>query len=120
MEKVYIISRYRAKTSRQQEFNLGVARYFARQVVKEDKLPIVPHIYFTQFMDDSDEDERKCGLSLGIHALKQCDEFLLVVIDGNISEGMQKEIEVVLRLGIPGRIVCLTRRDVIECIKNTV
>ena len=85
MKKVYIISRYRAKTKRQQDFNTVVAQFFARETVLSGKMPIVPHIYFTQFLDDEDEDERECGLWLGIHALRQCDEFLLVVIDGKIA-----------------------------------
>lgn len=119
MKKVYIISRYRAKKERQQEFNIAVAQYFARQTVFDGKLPIVPHIYFTQFLDDSDEDERECGLGLGIHALRHCDEFLLVVIDGIISEGMRAEIAEISRLKIPGRIVTLTRKEFITLVKNS-
>lgn len=119
MEKVYIISRYRAKNHRQQEFNTTVAQFFARKTVIEDKIPIVPHIYFTQFLDDSDERERECGLELGLHAIRECDEFLLVVIDGIISDGMQAEIKEVSRIGLPGRIVTLTKREIIELVKNS-
>ena len=113
---VYICSPYSGDT----EKNIENARKYSRFAVDCHYLPITPHIYFTQFLDDSNEAERECGLGLGIHALKQCDEFLLIVIDGKVSEGMQNEIEVVSRLGIHGRIVCLTRREVIERIKNTV
>lgn len=118
MEKVYIISRYRARSKRQQEFNVVVAQYFARETVLSDKIPIVPHIYFTQFLDDEDERERDCGLGLGLHALRHCDEFLLVVIDGIISEGMRAEIAEVSRLGMPGRIITLTRKEFIQRIKK--
>ena len=118
MKKVYIISRYRAKTKRQQDFNTVVAQFFARETVLSGKMPIVPHIYFTQFLDDEDEDERECGLGLGIHVLRQCDEFLLVVIDGIISEGMRAEIAEVSRLGMPGRIITLTRKEFIQRVKK--
>lgn len=119
MKKVYITSRYRAKKEKQQEFNIMVAQYFARETVLEGKLPIVPHIYFTQFLDDSDADERECGLGLGIHALRHCDEFLLVVIDGIISEGMRAEIAEISRLKIPGRIVSLTKSEIVKMINNS-
>lgn len=118
MEKVYIISRYRAKSIRQQEFNIAVAQYFARETVIADKIPIVPHIYFTQFLDDEDERERECGLGLGLKALRECDEFLLVVIDGIISEGMRAEIAEVSRLGMPGRIITMTRKEFIQRVKK--
>lgn len=119
MEKVYIISRYRAKEERQQKFNVAVAQYFARQAVFDGKLPIVPHIYFTQFLDDSDADERGRGLDLGMHAIRHCDEFLIVVIDGILSEGMKAEIAEVSRLKIPGRIITLTRKEFVEMVKNS-
>ena len=118
MDKVYIISRYRGVNNRQQEFNVAVARYFAREAIIDNKIPIVPHIYFTQLLDDSDEAERAYGLELGIEALRQCDEFLLVIIDGIISDGMKAEIAEISRLGLPGRIVSLTKREVTERIRK--
>ena len=116
MKKVYIISRYKAITEGQQEFNIAVAQYYARQTVFEGKLPIVSHIYFTQFLDDFDKEERKRGLDLGIRALHGCDEYLLVIVDGIVSEGMRAEIDEVSKLKMPGRIVTTTRKELSEMI----
>lgn len=117
MEKVYIISRYQAPTERGREFNRQVARYFCKQIINEGKAPVAPHLFYTQFLDDDLELERMTGLAMGIFELRQAQEFLLVVIDGIISEGMRREIEEVSRLGISGRIVCMTRQEIREVMK---
>ena len=43
--------------------------------------------------------------------------FLLVIIDGVISDGMRGEIAEIGRLGIPGRIVCMTHRAIEDAMK---
>lgn len=117
MDKVYIISRFRAEEHKQQEFNKAVARYFCRQIVNEGKVPVAPHIFYTQFLDDSYPKDRMHGLKLGIWELRNAQEFLLVIIDGVISEGMRNEIEEVSRLGLPGRIVTMTQKEITEAMK---
>lgn len=117
MDKVYIISRYRADRPKQREFHKNVARYFCRVIIDEGKVPVAPHIYYTQFLDDNYPDDRECGLGLGIWELHNSQEFLLIVIDGIISEGMQNEIMEVSRMGIPGRIVCMTEQEIKEAMK---
>lgn len=117
MERTYIISRYRAKTEKEQEFNRNVARYFCRKVLDEGNVPVAPHIFYTQFLDDSFPDERKQGIELGLWELKNSQSFLLVIIDGVISDGMRGEIAEIGRLGIPGRIVCMTHREIEDAMK---
>lgn len=114
MKKVYIISRYRAFTERGREFNRKVARYFCRKVVLEGKQPIAPHLYYTQFLDDGDERERRIGTQMGIKELREADEFLLILIDGKISEGMYAEIREATKEGKRGRIICMTRKEIEE------
>ena len=117
MDKVYIISRYRADTQKQLEFNKEVVKHFCRAIIDEGNVPVAPHIYYTQFLDDNYPIERETGLSLGLWELRNSHEFLLVVIDGIISEGMQNEIKEVSRLGLPGRIVCMTQQEMKEALK---
>ena len=117
MDKVYIISRYRADSEKQRKFNIAVARYFCKAIIDEGKVPVAPHIYYTQFLDDNYPDDRECGLKLGLWELQNSQEFLLVVIDGIISEGMRGEIEEVSRMGLPGRIVCMTEAEIKEAMK---
>lgn len=117
MDKVYIISRYRAFTERGMEFNRKVARYFCRQVILEGKIPVAPHLFYTQFLDDSQENERQIGIDIGIKELCEADEFLMVIIDGQISEGMQREIRQALEDKKRGRVVYMTRKEIREVIR---
>lgn len=111
MNKCYIISRFRGDTIEEVDFNIRVAQHFCRETLFENKIPIAPQIYYTQFLDDDDADERKLGMLLGKSALNECDEFLLVVVDGKISSGMRAEIEEAGRLKVPGKIVCLSSSE---------
>ena len=54
---VYVCSKLRGNVEENQE----KVKQYCRQVVDEGNLPIAPHIYFTQFMDDNNESERKKG-----------------------------------------------------------
>ena len=77
MDRVYIISRYTGKTPEEIKFNEQVCRYFCRQVAKQGKRPVAPHLFYTQFTDDNDPQEREQGLRFGIADLDECDEFLV-------------------------------------------
>lgn len=116
MDKVYIISRYRAFTESGMEFNRRVARYFCRKVALEGKIPVAPHLFYTQFLDESQEKERQIGLDIGLKELREADEFLLIIIGGRISEGMRREICQAARDGMRGRVVYMTRKEIREVI----
>ncbi len=116
MDKVYIISRYRAFTERGREFNRKVARYFCRQVVLEGNIPVAPHLFYTQFLDEDQEKERQIGLDIGLKELREADEFLLIIIGGQISEGMRREICQAARDGMRGRVVSFTHKEIREVI----
>ena len=63
-------------------------------------LPIAPHVYFTQFLDDSDPCERRMGIVAGMELLEQCSEVWVFGME-NPSAGMKKEIAKANELGIP-------------------
>lgn len=115
-DKVYIISRY-SGTAKEVAFNKKVARYYCRKLVAEGKVPIAPHLYYTQFLDDQFEDDRNKGLDLGLLALQECQEYMAVIVDGIISRGMSGELEEAKVLGLPGHIVNVTKREIKELMK---
>ena len=117
MERVYIISRYRADTHKEQEFNLEVARHFCRKIIDEGNIPVAPHLYYTQFLDDSYPKDRELGLSLGLQDLRKADRFLMVVGDGQVSEGMKGELIEASRYGIYGEIITVTKENISEEMK---
>lgn len=117
MDRIYIISRYRAEDAEELEFNKKVARHFCREIIEEGNVPVAPHLYYTQFLDDNNPDDRAAGLMLGISDLCESKEYLLVIVDGVISDGMKGEIEEVAKLGMKGRLVALTRQEAEDLIK---
>ena len=117
MDKIYIISRYRAETEEELELNKKVARHFCQEIIEEGNVPVAPHLYYPQFLDDNDPEDRSLGLRLGIRDLRESKEYLLVIVGGEISEGMAGEIEEIGRLGMKGRIVSMTKQEAEELVK---
>ena len=109
MEKVYIISRYSAKTWHERRFNKEVTKYYCRRIAEAGKRPVAPHLFYTQFMDDDDPKARRLGRDFAIKDLDECDSFLLVIVDGVISSGMRGEIEHVTRTGKRGRLMAISK-----------
>jgi hypothetical protein len=95
-KKVYICSPYRGHSEQDVGGNVARAIEYCRYAIKQGVFPICPHIYLTRFLNDSDDDERRLGLELGLELLRECSE--VWVFAGNpggrnqISEGMRGEI----------------------------
>ena len=102
---IFICSPYRGHGDTPEEVkkdrlcNIKLAQYACRYALGSGHLPFAPHLYFPQFLHDSDPDERTLGLHVGRTWLEQCDE--LWVIGYRISEGMKAEIMMAEKLGIP-------------------
>ena len=61
--------------------------------------PVAPHLFYPQFLDDSDPTEYALGMELGLKVLRSCDE--LWIITPRISSGMSAEIKEAQKCGIP-------------------
>lgn len=77
MKKVFICSPLRGNIPE----NQAKAREYARSAVLEGYLPIVPHIYFTQFLDENKENERQIGIDAGIEWLNDTRNQFLELFD---------------------------------------
>lgn len=106
MKWVYIASPYRGDV----EINTMRAKRYARFAARQCVVPICPHIYLTQFLDDNIPEEREAGLYLGIQMLKKCQE--IWVFGSKITEGMAKEIEFAEKNSIPVRCFDLSCKEV--------
>lgn len=71
--------------------NIENARKYSRFAVDKHYLPITPHIYFTQFMDDTVSEERETAVFMNFVLMSKCVE--LWVFGDIISAGMKAEIE---------------------------
>lgn len=100
VKKIYVCSPFSGDTSK----NAEKAKAYCEYVVKErGAIPIAPHIYFTQFLDDAVPEERAIGLAAGIQLLSECDE--LWYFGDYVSEGMISEIIAAGERNIPVRYV---------------
>lgn len=81
--------------------NIRDALGYCKIVMKNypDVIPIAPHVYFTQFLDDTNPTERSLGMEAGLALLDMCDEIWVYGIN-NPSKGMQAEINYALKKGI--------------------
>ena len=81
--------------------NLTAAAGYCREVVETwpEVIPIAPHLYFTQFLNDNKPRERSLGMEMGLELLDMCEELWVYGID-NPSEGMKAELEYAKSHGI--------------------
>jgi hypothetical protein len=70
--------------------NTARARKFCRLAVDRGCIPVAPHLFYPQFLDDNDEGERKLGLFMGLIWLTKCAE--IWVFGNRVSAGMAQEI----------------------------
>ena len=92
------------------EANQEAARRYCRYAVDAGYVPVAPHLFFPQFMDDTDEEERNLALFMDIVLLSKCAE--LWVFGGTISKGMSIEIEKAKRKCKPVRYFTDTCKEV--------
>lgn len=91
---IYICSPYSGDIAN----NIIQARRYSKFAVDEGFLPITPHLLYTQFMNDSNPDEREIGMQMGLVLLTKCCE--VWVFGERISSGMQREIRKAQNRGI--------------------
>ena len=79
-KKVYICSPLRPRGETEEERkkdlhrNQQLARFACRYATEHGYMPLAPHIYFTQFMDDDDPQDREDGIRYGLKWLEDCEE----------------------------------------------
>lgn len=95
MKIIYVCSPLRGDIQK----NVENALEYCREIALNGDIPIAPHVYFTQFLNDDIQLEREIGTKAGIKLLDICDE--MIVFSKNISEGMKAEIAYCKAVGKP-------------------
>ena len=95
MKKIFVCSPYRGDI----EGNTKTAASVARILSEAGYMPIVPHLYFPNFLREEDQHERILGIELGIELMKECDK--IWIIGTKITTGMEFELETAKELQIP-------------------
>ena len=95
MKKIFVCSPYHGDI----EANTKVAKFAAKIISCTDDLPIAPHLYFPQFLDENDPYKRILGIKLGVELLKECD--CLWIVGTKITTGMEYELNAAREHHIP-------------------
>ena len=95
--RVYICSPLKGNIER----NMARAKIYCRFAFEKGYVAIAPHLYYPQFLDDTNKDERAAGMRYGLDAMWQARQ--LWVFGKIISDGMRAEIELAEELKIPVR-----------------
>lgn len=95
MEKVFVCSPMKGDV----EKNLKLAKFAARVLIGIGYIPIAPHLYFPQFLDDNDQYERIKGIKMGVELMKKCDR--MWIIGTTITNGMEYEINEAKKAKVP-------------------
>lgn len=107
---IYVCSPFRPQSADSKEAlmefveNLDRAHSACRLITDLGAVPVCPHIYFPQFLDDEVPEERELAMELALAALRRCSE--VFVFSEHITEGMAREIAEASRRGIPVRMFC--------------
>ena len=83
------------------DLNVAKVALICRALVANNVLPIAPHLFIPQFVDE--ETDRARALELCCDLLAMCDE--VRVYGGRITDGMQREIGHAMQRGIRVRFV---------------
>ena len=71
--------------------NVLKARKYSRFAVESHCIPVTPHLFFPQFMNDDIPEERDAAFKMNNIMLSKCDE--LWVFGSRYTEGMQREMK---------------------------
>lgn len=101
MKLVYIASPLRGENPSMKDYekNIKQAAEYCEKACSLGVIAFAPHLYFTQFYNDTIAEEREKGLEMGLAMLEKCEE--LWVMGNNISQGMRGEIAHAKELGLP-------------------
>ena len=94
---VFICSPYKGDI----QVNTIRAKRYGRYAVSKNQVPIIPHLMYTQFLDENSHYERAKGLEMGLILLSKCQE--IWVFGSKMSKGMQMEIEKAKEMKMPIR-----------------
>ncbi len=87
----YICSPYKGDTERNKEY----ARELTRIALECGYVPITPHLYLTQVLDEENPDQRELGMAAGQELLRHC-KYIYIGSRYGLTEGMLEEIRIAL------------------------
>ena len=102
MKIVFVCSPFQGKQE-----NIDKAKQYCKYVLERGYIPLAPHVYFSQFMDDRNPEDRRKALEMNKRLMEFCDE--LWVFGDEMTEGMKEEIGYFKRIKGEDKIKLLNR-----------
>jgi dienelactone hydrolase len=78
--------------------NAAAMRSICQTITDAGDIPIAPALYFPQWLDESDPDDRERGLEMACAMVRLCRE---VRVYGPVTSGMRREIDAAHEARIP-------------------
>lgn len=91
----YVCSPYRGNTER----NIEYAKELTRLALDSGYVPVTPHLYLTQVLDEDEPEQCEKGMAAGTELLKHC-RYILIGSRYGLSEGMLAEIDTATENGL--------------------
>lgn len=91
------------------------AQKYGKFAVKEEAIPVIPHLMYPQFLDENNIDERQLGIKMGLVLMSKCSE--LWVFGNYLSSGMTLEVQKAKMMKLPVRYFtteCVEKRGLAE------
>ena len=88
MKLVYVLSPFSGPNK---EANIQRAEHLCRMVLDAGHVPFAPYLFFPQFLDDEDENDRQLGIDSGLELMKRFD-IVLAYVGHGVSKGMRYEL----------------------------
>lgn len=63
--RIYVISPFAGDNGAEREINVQRARMICREIVLAGHTPFAPHLFFPQFLNDQEPEERRRGIEAG-------------------------------------------------------
>lgn len=82
------------------EDNIERTKKYTRELLLKHQNCIAPHLYYPNILNDFNFYERQLGLKFSLQLLELCQEMNCYILNGYISKGMYKELELADKLDI--------------------
>lgn len=102
MKRIFVCSPLSADTAEEVRKNIERCWSYCLFVVRKGFSPFAPHGFYTMFMDDKNDRDRKQAITMGLAELSLCDElWYFLETNESTSKGMKAEIAHAIKHQIP-------------------
>lgn len=114
--RIYVCSPYAAKNDLGIWTNVEAAKEYCRAIFEEGHDSCAPHLFYPQFCDDKNPDERARCMEAAKRELLLCDG--VMVFGDELSSGMKEELDLSIQHEIP--VYEASKNDLERHVRNAV